>query len=365
MNRKRKDYLSELRALACLGVVILHTIRLYFSRSVLAGANYTAAGCVKDLMDFAVPCFLMVSGALLLDPDKDLSLRKIWGKYVLKVFLCLAVFTAVFTCFDAFADHSFAFPGILLAIGENLWKDGSWAHLWYLYMLIGIYAMLPLYRILARYAGRKELLYLLTVWTVFLVILPMAGTAAGVRTGFTIGTSSVFPMCLFLGFVLEGGGPGKTDGGVRDSRPLDEGVGSSYLPGKCIWFLLLAGGGLTVLCSVAAYRYELEIAKSMISTYAFLPVLMLSAGVFAGWKRVSPRLPGKCKAVLSAADRSSFGIYLIHLLTLRVFHMTATPKHLNLAGVIGIALLVFGISWIGTWIGTRYLYKTIKAVIDL
>lgn len=340
MNRKRKDYLSELRALACLGVVILHTIRLYFSRSVLDGANYTAAGCVKDLMNFAVPCFLMVSGALLLDPDKDLSLRKIWGKYVLKVFLCLAVFTAVFTCFDAFADHSFAFPGILLAVGENLWKDGSWAHLWYLYMLIGIYAMLPLYRILARYAGRKELLYLLTVWTVFLVILPMAGTAAGVRTGFTIGTSSVFPMCLFLGFVLEGGGPGKA---------------------KRIWFLLLVGGGLTVLCSVAAYRYELESAKSLISTYAFLPVLMLSAGVFAGWKMVSPRLPGKCKAVLSAADRSSFGIYLIHLLTLRVFHMTAAPKHLNLAGIIGIALLVFGISWIGT----RYLYKTIKAVIDL
>ena len=73
-NPRRRQWIVSLRAFAALAIVLLHTI-----------SGWTAAGgvitpsirwfldevVIQVLVRWAVPVFIMISGFLLLDPEKD------------------------------------------------------------------------------------------------------------------------------------------------------------------------------------------------------------------------------------------------------------------------------------------------------
>ena len=59
-------------------------------------------------MMWAVPCFVMVTGALLLDENREVSFDKLFNKYILRVLGALVVFSMVFRIFDIIMDLVFA-----------------------------------------------------------------------------------------------------------------------------------------------------------------------------------------------------------------------------------------------------------------
>ena len=52
---------------------------------------------VMNLMWFAVPCFLMLTGLLLLLPKKQIDIRTLYKKYVLKILIVLGIFGIIFS----------------------------------------------------------------------------------------------------------------------------------------------------------------------------------------------------------------------------------------------------------------------------
>ena len=72
---KKIIYLSKIRSLASLAIVILHTFTMYH---IVDANNMTSVEeymtrFVPFLMMWAVPCFVMVSGALLLNSNKNIQ----------------------------------------------------------------------------------------------------------------------------------------------------------------------------------------------------------------------------------------------------------------------------------------------------
>ena len=59
-------YLSRLKALACIAVVVLHSFYAANAFAADTGAQ-SAMLSIRNAMMWAVPCFVMASGALLLD----------------------------------------------------------------------------------------------------------------------------------------------------------------------------------------------------------------------------------------------------------------------------------------------------------
>lgn len=47
--------------------------------------------------------------------------------------------------------------------------NGSWTHLWYLYLMVGLYAMMPFYKKIAGYASNQEYRYLLLLEFIFFI----------------------------------------------------------------------------------------------------------------------------------------------------------------------------------------------------
>lgn len=78
-NEKRKEYIVIFRALATIAVVFYHCG---------AGGSERLDNFVKVIFNWCVPIFLMITGALFLDSQKELTEKIVCSKYVPK-FLCV------------------------------------------------------------------------------------------------------------------------------------------------------------------------------------------------------------------------------------------------------------------------------------
>lgn len=63
----------SLRAFAAMSVVLLHVVSGWTSGGVILGVRWLLDEVViQILVRWAVPCFIMISGGLLLNPEKDM-----------------------------------------------------------------------------------------------------------------------------------------------------------------------------------------------------------------------------------------------------------------------------------------------------
>ena len=165
----RQGWCDWLRCLACVCVVILHATGGLIASGDVASKDWLALTALSALTRWAVPAFVMLSGAFLLDPDHDLPHDKWWGR-VKKMALLTVIVAVFFALWDARRAHL----GVewLLEALIRLVKGEFHYHLWFLPMLLGLYLITPLLRAMVRGAGRRQLWYAVGLWAVFAICLP-------------------------------------------------------------------------------------------------------------------------------------------------------------------------------------------------
>jgi len=140
---KRVTYFDWLRGAATFAVVILHMLNMMLSTHPVSDFPLAMVVIWTQLQlvftRWAVPAFFMVSGALLLDPARDVSWNKV-ALYVARVAGALLVFCCVYTCVSA---NTITLSAIVTGLGKAFTR-GSWDHLWYVYALIGLYLLTPI-----------------------------------------------------------------------------------------------------------------------------------------------------------------------------------------------------------------------------
>lgn len=156
----RNGAVDVLKALAIVGTVTIHasTAAYYDGFGSLPWLSAIFWGTISR---WAVPVFFLCSGALLLDPDRDLPLRKLWGRNILHILLAMWVWAFAYKVYGLLPG------GISLA---GLWQGAKEVllfhhefHLYYLHITLLVYALLPMTRLLAR-AERRTVAYLLILW---------------------------------------------------------------------------------------------------------------------------------------------------------------------------------------------------------
>ncbi len=81
MSTSRILYLDLLRLLATFGVIFLHVFATGFNGPIQHHDWYVAL-VGNSLVRWSVPIFVMISGTLFLNPDKEVSLRSILTKRI-------------------------------------------------------------------------------------------------------------------------------------------------------------------------------------------------------------------------------------------------------------------------------------------
>ena len=190
--QKKRDlgWVHWLRLAAAFAVVVIHVCSKDFQVPDPAGSRWQSLNAYESLVRWAVPVFVMISGALLLDPARELPPKKLFGGYFLRILTALL--------FWSFA-YAIVYTGLYLHGSPREILLAAWEgfpHLWYLYMLLGLYLITPLLRPLAR--SRRIMGYYVALAAVFACLLPSLGSfelAAHLRF-----LASRLQLSLVLGF---------------------------------------------------------------------------------------------------------------------------------------------------------------------
>ncbi len=149
----------------------------------------------------AVPLFIMLTGALLLQPNKaEEPLRVFFKKRWNRVGIPILFWGAIFFAWD-FLVRGQA-PTLLFVLQGVL--AGPYVHFWYVYVLIGLYLITPLLRILVAHANWRIIKYFLIIWFVGTGLLSLLTLYASISPQAVWFRQNVFLLVGLLGYFVLG-----------------------------------------------------------------------------------------------------------------------------------------------------------------
>lgn len=319
---ERLARLDAARWLAAFAVVLLHSAAQPVTDAADYGSNnWLIANLYDSAVRWCVPVFVMVSGALLLNPKKPLEARQFYARRAARICAPL-IFWSLFylvwrTTLDWWDDGriDLSFWPRKVAEGEPYY------HLWYLYMIVGLYLFTPLVRAL-YYRGDAAARRLCVMG-----ILGVAILDALYRQTFDAGHGFFLTWFLpYLGYFLAG--RMIFDGELRIPRAPLVLVASIAATAWGV-FTLSQPGELNL------YFYD----------YFSITVAAMSLAAFQ-WIMDSDRLPA-----LSMVAPLTFGVYLIHPLFLDMVARTTSLPTSNAAWSVPLqTVVVFALSAACCWI---------------
>ena len=114
--------------------------------------------------------FVMLSGMFLLDPLKKVTYKDIFFKYILRVLVALIVWGTFYNVIDLYGITNISVPVLFDALYHTLCANTHY-HLWFLYLIIGLYIMTPILRSFIKGASKKDIEYYLILAIILTCIL--------------------------------------------------------------------------------------------------------------------------------------------------------------------------------------------------
>ncbi|MBD1363046.1 acyltransferase family protein [Mucilaginibacter sp. ZT4R22] len=328
MNQQKLSWINNLRLLAMFAVVVLHTASpLLFNYKTVALGDWMAADVYNAVTRFAVPVFVMITGALVLGKDYELGdfLKKRLGRLLLP-FLFWSLVYVGYQWYEEIIYFNRGTWGNISMVLHQL-KIGSSYHLWYVYLLVGLYLVIPIISKFVRNASEKELLYFLAIW--FITILISSPYLTRFETAVELRYFSGYTGYLVLGYYLA-------------NKQFN-------FPGVVFMAALIFICFATV---ISIGTYYLEIRTKELSTYFYEPVgpfvVMLSVGGFLIAKNIRVIIPPKLERVFANTSKFTLGIYFSHALILNILDLNGVTYAIfnPWLSIPLVALLCFVISWL-------------------
>lgn len=293
----RQEWIISLRVIAAMAIVLLHVIGGWVNTAWndrLTGVRLIVDGVIiQVLVRWAVPCFLMISGTLLLNPQKDLGLKKIY-RYIIRMVIVLITFGFGFCLIESAIENGYKLNvSTILDALQNLIAGHSWAHMWYVYMLIGLYILTPVLRAFTQTADEKAIQFILIMLFVFTILLPTINNLFHVEMYHFLPVSTCYVFYYLLGY----------------------GLSRRSIKTSVKWILLLGGVlGYIGMLLLKLRGIDVNIADEN------LFVAIYSAGLFSFCidSRFLERLAGS--RIIQSLSKCSFGIYILHPFFLNILN---------------------------------------------
>lgn len=174
--RKRKEtkdnrnYIYDyIRVFSCLLVIGIHC---YSGKLELNDIEYYIYNFIHGIVRIGLPMFVLLSGILLLNKEDDEKLSNYYYKRFIKIIIPFILYSLFYTYFYNGAEVSL--KGLSNSI-KLIIKQPIITHLWYVYMICGIYLCAPFLRKMCKNLNDKEcksLFYLIIFISIIKYFLP-------------------------------------------------------------------------------------------------------------------------------------------------------------------------------------------------
>ena len=303
-KKERLIYADILRIVCVFGVLVIHSVSLFWRHIPIKTVSWTVFACLDSVFRFAVPVFVMISGMFMLSPEKDRGIKNLYSKNILRIFTSFVFWSLLYAVFNSIPTN----PDIHFSIHKFFLRiiQGEY-HLWFLFMIAGLYMVTPVLRKIVE--DKKLTEYFLAIWFVFCLFANFAklipyfeDTIFEVLEKFKMSAAIQYSGFYILGYYL-------------NKYPLDK---KFRIPVYILGFLSIAATALaTVYFSFSAMN-----AQSQYLEY-LLPTTMLSSCslfIFIQNACAKRSFSDKKKQVIAALSKYSFGVYLCHIFVINTFN---------------------------------------------
>ncbi|WP_026520187.1 acyltransferase [Butyrivibrio sp. FCS006] len=193
MTKNRKNYLDYLRVFAAFAVIIIHVSSQNLHLTEVGSINWNIFKAYLMASNWAVPVFCMISGSLFL--SKDIDIKTIVTKYIFRIAL-------------AFVGWSL-FYALVFEL-KNGWDSVAasfvrgYSHLWFLYMIAGLYLVTPILRHVAK--DVKLLRYFIVLGFITSILIPevleIIGVVSSKSGGYLSGAYSSIDAKVVSGYAV-------------------------------------------------------------------------------------------------------------------------------------------------------------------
>lgn len=325
MVKNRIKYIDTLKCISIFGVIFLHCFVLWKSM-LFMGINFYN---FNQLGRFAVPTFLMVSGALLLNKDIEV------GSYIKRRFVRICYPLLFF---------------IIIAYIFGLYPN-PFVAFWYCWMILGAYLSIPIINIFIKNASMKEIEYFIILFLLTSIsyqLFSISKIEFSIDLNFFISPISF----LIVGYYLS-----KREFNMSANKIV---LISAILFTISTFLKMKSGNAFYIYPKINMYStLDFSFLQIIQTSSIFLMFKFIYQDVSGIFSRIKNILLNKTvdKAILSIS-RASYGMYLVHMIFLKAF-IRPFFKPLKLTGfqMVSCSLTLFISLALVSWLITIILGK--------
>lgn len=288
--KNRENYLSLARVVCAFAVVMIHTNGCFYEFNI--DECWTLANVIESGLGFAVPVFIMVSGATLMDYSKRYSTKEFFKKRAIKTLI--------------------PFIGWSI-IGNILEISGLYFVYFFFFYLFGVYLCMPLFTFIKEEYKEKVIIYVVLVSFLLNYLIPFVCTILEINNIFQVPfeVASGFLMYALVGYLIH----------KKDIN----------LKWRIVIYALAMIGFALHIGGTYMFSIEAGAIDSTFRGYTNLPCLLSSVGVFVLLKQLGERITNeRIVHVIEWLSGYTFPIYLIHFYVIELIMEVVFKDYVHL-----------------------------------
>lgn len=162
---KRVINIDIMRIIATLAVINIHVISNFNKEPLNSVSSYWwyFGDISHSLSRFAVPLFIMISGALLLNSKKEENTKDFLKKRLLKVVIPFLFWSVAYILFNAHLAHNYKNINVVYIL-KTILAGPVYFHLWFVYAIIPLYLITPIIKKGVNNLNNSQFKYLFLLW---------------------------------------------------------------------------------------------------------------------------------------------------------------------------------------------------------
>lgn len=346
MEKKTRELNYDiLRIVACIAVILIHISAIYYYSiydSSYFGQTYDSNSFIIVILNvlgnFAVPCFVMLTGTFVLSNDKNQDRRYLYKKAIKNILVPTIIIGIIYFIYKEGVTINniihqkenlinITYPLKILIFGEPCY------HMWYMSMLIGLYIIIPDIIKYTRKIERHKKSS--TIFAIIILYLLICGHFDTSKLKYSVAIFIPYISYLLLGYLIRKGTINK-----KNNK-------------KAMLFIMVAIAIMFVHSFLVnefhLWNQENELVLGLFGKGAFSPLIILSSCcLFIGFSYMKI----DSKFSFKRLPQETLYIYLFHVLVIETISKPIIYKvGMKLTPLVAIPLyvmLTFIISWIIT-----------------
>jgi len=331
MAANRMVHYDLVRVIAIFAVIVVHTSGTFY-RAIypVTSFDWQISNIYSTSGKFSICIFMMVSGLLFLNPKKDITIKALYRKNILRIVTAFIFWSLAYALFGLYVRTQM--NGFSAGLLHSFFIDtvnGNY-HMWFCYMIIGIYMVVPFIRLIS---GNENLMkYFLLLSIIFVstipvlqllpdaISVPITLVVTQLKINFVLGWVGIFILGYYLSYCTI----------TKKAEVI------IYILGILSLIFTIVMNGLLSIRNNQNYEPLYDLTN--------INILLTAIAVFVYFRlHVSKvEFSERTKKFILLLSECSFGVYFVHVFLITMFQQYGLDKLLYNA-VIAVPVLSAGV----------------------